>query len=177
MLVTREPGGSPGAEEIRGLLLGGGSERWDVETEALLMLAARRDHLRRTVWPALAEGRHVICDRFADSTLAYQGYGRGMALEDLRAIQRIVAGDVAPDLTLILDLPVEIGLARAAARGDRTRFEAMDLAFHERLRAGFRRIADAEPQRCVVIDASCSVDIVQAALRAVIAERLGLRIG
>src|SRR5438309_11212296 len=115
-LATREPGGSPAAEAIRRLLLEGEAERWDAIGEALLLVAARRDHVTRLIEPALAQGIWVVSDRFADSTLAYQGYGRELALDDLAALHRFALGAFAPDLTLILDLPVEIGLARAAAR-------------------------------------------------------------
>jgi dTMP kinase len=172
---TREPGGSPGAEEIRRLLVSGAPDRWDGEAEALLMNAARRAHLVQTIWPALAQGKWVLSDRFADSTLAYQGYGRGVALAALRQLQAIVAGDFVPDLTLILDLPVELGLARAAKRpGAETRFERLDRAFHERLRQGFLEIAAAEPGRCLVIDAAGDVATVQQRLRAALGRRLGV---
>jgi dTMP kinase len=172
---TREPGGSPGAEEIRRLLVSGEPARWDAETEALLMLAARRSHLVATVWPALAAGRWVLCDRFVDSTIAYQGYGRGLSLDRLAEFHRFIAGDFAPDLTLILDLPVELGLARAAARaGSETRFERMDHGFHERLRQGFLEIARREPQRCVVIDATGDVAAVSGAGAAAVRDRLGV---
>jgi len=150
--ATREPGGSPGAEAIRRLLLEGEGERWDAVGEALLLVAARCDHVARLIAPALAQGEWVVSDRFADSTTAYQGYGRGLALADLAALHRFALGDFAPDLTLILDLPVEIGLARAAARSAADRFERLDREFHERLRRGFHTIAAAEPERCAIID-------------------------
>ncbi|MBI1777563.1 MAG: dTMP kinase [Proteobacteria bacterium] len=153
-IATREPGGSPGAEAIRALLVSGATGRWDGETEALLMTAARRDHVVRTIEPALASGRWVVSDRFTDSTTAYQGYGRGVKLASIEALHRFAVGDTRPDLTLVLDLPVEVGLGRALARsGEETRFERMDRRFHERLRQGFLAIAAAEPQRCRVIDA------------------------
>src|SRR5438874_5483656 len=148
--ATREPGGSPGAEAIRRLLLEGEGERWDAVGEALLLVAARRDHVSRVIEPALAQGVWVVSDRFADSTLAYQGYGRGLALDDLAALHRFALGVFAPDLTLILDLPVEVGLSRTAARpAAADRFERLDRAFHERLRQGFRRTAAEENARCV----------------------------
>src|SRR6266478_1946354 len=151
---TREPGGSEGAEAIRHLLLDGATERWDAVGEALLLYAARRDHVVRLIRPALDRGVWVVCDRFADSTLAYQGYGRGLPIADLLTLHNFALGDFAPDLTLILDLPVAEGLARAARRsGNADRFERLDHAFHERLRHGFHEIAAAEPKRCVVIDA------------------------
>jgi dTMP kinase len=170
---TREPGGSAGAEAIRRLLLDGADERWDAVGEALLFYAARRDHVARLIRPALDQGNWVVCDRFADSTLAYQGYGRGLPLAELQALRRFALGDFAPDLTLILDLPVETGLARAARRsGDADRFERLDRAFHERMRDGFRQIAAAEPQRCVLIDAVGEVENVHRAVLAAVAARL-----
>lgn len=171
---TREPGGSAGAEAIRKLLLEGADERWDAIAEALLLYAARRDHVDRLIAPALERGIWVICDRFADSTLAYQGYGRGLPLADLAALHRLALGDFTPDLTLILDLPVAEGLTRAARRADAAdRFERLDRAFHERLREGFRQIAAAEPQRCVLIDAGGDRGAVHRAVLAAISERLG----
>ena len=171
---TREPGGSEGAEAIRRLLLDGATERWDAVGEALLLYAARRDHVVRLIQPALDRGVWVICDRFADSTLAYQGYGRGLPLADLRALHTLALGDFAPDLTLILDLPVAEGLARAARRcGDADRFERLDAAFHERLRQGFRAIAADNPARCVIIDAAGGVETVHRAIVAAARRRLG----
>lgn len=172
---TREPGGSEGAEAIRRLLLDGANERWDAIGEALLFYAARRDHLVKLIRPALERGRWVVCDRFADSTLVYQGYGRGLPLADLLALHRFALGDFAPDLTLILDLPVADGLARAARRSaDADRFERLDAAFHERLREGFRRIAADHPERCVLIDASGGPDRVHRAIIATVSARLGV---
>ena len=172
-LLTREPGGSAGAEEIRGLLVNGDPERWSPTTEALLLTAARRDHLERTVQPALAAGRWVVCDRFSDSTLAYQGFGAGLPLDNLRALFRLALDGFTPDLTLVFDLPVEIGLARAAARsGGEDRFERMGVDFHQRLRSGFLAIAAAEPERCAVIDASADIDIVSADVLAAVCARL-----
>ena len=172
-LATREPGGSPGAEALRQLLLTGAPERWDAECEALLMVAARRSHLVAAVWPALAAGRVVLCDRFADSTEAYQGWGRGLPREGLMALHRLIAEDFAPDLTLILDLPVAEGLARAARRADTaTRFDRLPPEFHERLRQGFLDIARREPQRCVLIDARPDVDTVHEAVKSAIRARL-----
>ncbi|HZP97981.1 MAG TPA: dTMP kinase [Reyranella sp.] len=161
VLTTREPGGSPGAEMIRKLLVEGPAERWDGTTEALLHFAARRDHLRATVWPALAAGTWVVSDRFADSTHAYQGCGHGIDRDMLQRLHGIAVGDFHPDLTLILDLPVEKGLARAAARrGAETRYESLTRDFHQRVRAGFLDIARREPARCVVIDADRDIDAV-----------------
>jgi dTMP kinase len=172
---TREPGGSAGAEAIRQLLLEGADERWDAIGEALLLYAARRDHVQRTIRPALAAGLWVVSDRFADSTLAYQGYGRGVPIADLMALHRFALGDFVPDLTLILDLPVAAGLARATRRRQRAdRFERLDPQFHERLRHGFRQIAAADPGRCVVIDAAGARETVHRAVLAAVAARLGM---
>ncbi|MGE0658203.1 MAG: dTMP kinase [Reyranellaceae bacterium] len=166
VLTTREPGGSPGAEAIRGLLVQGDADRWDGLTEALLHFAARRDHLVKTIWPALDRGEWVISDRFADSTKAYQGYGHGLDLQVIDGLYQMAVGPFRPDLTLILDIPVEHGLARAARRAGReTRYESMDVDFHRRLRQGFLEIARTEPRRCMVIDASGSPEAVQVAIR------------
>jgi dTMP kinase len=174
---TREPGGSPNAEAIRRLLLEGDGERWDAVGEALLLMAARRDHVTRLIEPSLAQGIWVVSDRFADSTLAYQGYGKGLALADLAALYRFALGAFAPDLTLILDLPVEIGLARAAARGSAAdRFEGLDRAFHERLRHGFRQIAAEDEARCVLLDASADQQAVHRRVLDAVQQRLGLRL-
>ncbi len=159
VVLTREPGGSPGAEAIRALLVQGDANRWDGMTEALLNTAARRDHLTKVIQPAMAQGKVVISDRFADSTMAYQGYGHGVDRATLTQLYRSIAGNFQPDLTLILDLPVEVGLARAGARaGNETRYENMAVVFHQRLRDGFRAIAAAEPGRCRVIDANRPVE-------------------
>lgn len=175
--ATREPGGSLGAEAIRRLLLEGEGERWDAIGEALLLVAARRDHVTRVVAPVLAQGVWVVSDRFADSTMAYQGYGRGVALEVLAALHRFALGEFAPDLTVILDLPVEIGLARAAARSPADRFERLDRDFHQKLRQGFRQIADENPTRCLLIDASGDPHTVHRAVAAAVEQRLGVVLG
>jgi dTMP kinase len=173
-VATREPGGAPGAEMVRKLLVEGPAERWDGITEALLHFAARRDHLRSTVWPALKRGAWVISDRFADSTMAYQGYGHGADRTLLRGLYDMAVGDFCPDLTLILDLPVETGLARATARrGSETRYESLPVAFHERVRAGFLDIAAADPERCVVVDASKDIETIAAAIAEAVGSRLG----
>lgn len=174
VVATREPGGSPGAEMIRKLLVEGPVERWDGMTEALLHFAARREHLRSTVWPALRRGGWVLSDRFADSTLAYQGYGHGVEGAIFEQLYRITAGAFRPDLTLILDLPIETGLARAAARrGLETRYESLPRDFHGRVRAGFLEIAKQDPKRCMVIDATGDIDTIAAAIAQAVAERLG----
>ncbi len=175
VVETREPGGSPGAEEIRELLIHGEAGRWDAMTEALLHFAARRDHVSRVIRPALASGQWVLSDRFADSTMAYQGYGHGLGREVIERLYDLTVGDLRPDLTVILDLPVEEGLRRAAARKDGgSRYERMGRAFHERLRAGFLAIAEREPGRCLVVDASVAVADVEAAIKAAVAARLKL---
>ena len=172
-LTTREPGGAPSAEDIRRLLVDGEPGRWQPMTEALLHYAALREHLDATILPALAAGRWVICDRFADSTMAYQGYGHGLGREAILQIHRIVAADARPDLTLILDIDVEKGLARARSRaGGEDRYERMDRAFHERLRDGFREIAQREPGRCRIIDADGDPDTVAERIKSAVAECL-----
>lgn len=174
VVTTREPGGSPGAEMIRKLLVEGPPERWDGTTEALLHFAARRDHLRSTVWPALQGGAWVISDRFADSTRAYQGFGLGLDLAILGRLQEIAIGSFRPDLTLILDLPVDTGLARAAARrGSETRYESLPRDFHDRVHEGFREIARSEPRRCAIVDASRDIAAVTDGITQVVIERLG----
>jgi dTMP kinase len=174
VVATREPGGSPGAEMVRKLLVEGPAERWDGTTEALLHFAARRDHLRATVWPALKQSTWVVSDRFADSTLAYQGYGHGVDRSLIAQLYALSVGDFRPDLTLVLDLPVEVGLARAASRrGVETRYESLPLDFHRRVRSGFLEIATREPKRCAVIDAAQDIDAIAAAIAATLTERLG----
>jgi len=174
VVTTREPGGAPGAEMIRTLLVEGPAERWDGTTEALLHFAARRDHLRATVWPALGRGAWVVSDRFADSTRAYQGFGHGLDLESLDRLYEVAVDGFRPDLTVILDLPVETGLARAASRrGAETRYESLPRDFHERVRRGFLEIARAEPGRCAIVDASQDIDDIAQAVARLVAERLG----
>ena len=171
--ATREPGGAPGAEEVRRLLVTGDKDRWDPLGEALLLSAARRDHVRRLIAPTLARGETVLCDRFFDSTLAYQGFGHGLPRRTLDQLRGMAVGRLKPDLTLILDLPAAIGLKRAQARrGDETRFESLDLAFHERLREGFLTIAASEPLRCAVINAQQTATAVTEEAWSVLVERL-----
>ena len=141
VVATREPGGAEGAEMIRKLLIEGDPGRWDAMSEMLLHFAARRDHLRRTVLPALERGHWVISDRFADSTMAYQGVAQGVGREAVEALYRLVIGDLRPDLTFILDVPVDTGLGRVAARGPDNRYERMGADFHQRLRQAFLDIA------------------------------------
>jgi len=173
VVQTREPGGSPGAEAIRAVLLGGTTGDFDATTEALLFAAARRDHVRATIRPALKAGRLVLCDRFIDSTRAYQGAAGDLPASVVRRLETLAIGRLRPHLTLILDLPPEIGMARAADRHGATlatsdRFEAKSLAFHEKVRSAFLDIARAEPARCRVVDATQPPDIVLAAAEAAI---------
>ena len=171
--VTREPGGSPGAEEIRALLVTGAPGRWDPLSELLLHYAARRDHLVRRILPALEAGTWVVCDRFLDSTLAYQGYGLGVPLDTIASVRHAVLGGFAPDLTVILDVAPEAGKARIARRpGGEDRYERMGAAFHARVRAGFSKIAAAEPERCAVIPANGPIDTVAADIAAAVESRL-----
>ncbi|MCP8941114.1 dTMP kinase [Alsobacter sp. SYSU M60028] len=176
VVATREPGGSPRAEEIRAVILSGSARRLGPLAEALLFAAARADHLDVTIRPALARGAWVVCDRFFDSTRAYQGARGGVDASVLAALDRIVVGETRPDLTLVLDLPAELGLARAHARRGAAepvdRFEAEDLAFHEALRRDFLAIAAAEPARCVVVDASGGEDEVAEAVWRAVESRL-----
>ncbi|MDE1986668.1 MAG: dTMP kinase [Alphaproteobacteria bacterium] len=174
-VLTREPGGSPGAEEIRDLLVNGEPGRWDVLTETLMLYAARADHVTRTIKPALAEGRWVLCDRFSDSSYAYQGAGRGLDRETVRRIESVAIGDFKPELTLVLDLPAEEGLKRAHARASsESRFEKFDVEFHERLRQAFLDIAKRNGDRCRVIDASGDEDTVAHAILDAVKTRFGL---
>ena len=171
VITTREPGGSPGAEAVRALLVTGAADRWSPTAEALLIYAARLDHVERVIAPALARGAIVVCDRFADSTRAYQGGETSASL--IAALEAEVRARCWPDMTLILDLDPALGLARAQARaGTETRFEAKGLAFHEALRARFLAIAAAEPERCRVIDASQGEDRVATSVWRAVEERL-----
>jgi dTMP kinase len=165
VIVTREPGGSPGAEIMRHLVLSGMGKLLGADAETLLSAAARDDHVRTVIQPALNQGTWVLCDRFSDSTRAYQGSLGQVEPGVLNAMQRVTIGDLKPDLTIILDIPVEIGLKRAAARrgsGVPDRFEAENLQFHRDLREAYRQIAADEPQRCVLIDADADTDTVAA---------------
>jgi dTMP kinase len=180
VVTTREPGGSPGAEAIRALLVEHRDHEWTALTEAFLHSAARAEHVAATVRPALERGAWVISDRFSDSTMAYQGYGLGLSKATIRALTKLATGGLTPDVTLILDLPVDTGLARAGRRiaaGNgpaEDRYERMADTFHERLRRGFRAIARTEPRRCRLIDASGSVDDVAASIWAAVAKRFRL---
>jgi dTMP kinase len=162
VLLTREPGGSPFAEVIRNVLLDPATPRHSALSEALLFYAARADHIAEVIRPALAAGRWVVCDRFSDSTRVYQGHAGHLEGATIDTLERLVVGATVPDLTIIVDVPVELGLARAAARragrpaagAGPDAYEGRDASFHERLRSGFLEIARREPGRCVVVDGS-----------------------
>lgn len=177
VVMTREPGGSPKAERIRALLLSGAAKRFGTLAETVLFSAARIDHIDQLIAPALARGAWVLCDRFTDSTRVYQGTSGEVDPRQIELLEEVVTGEVRPVLTFILDLPAETGLARAAARAGAgqaatDRFEAEGLAFHERLRTAFLAIAQAEPERCVVIDATGDELAVEARIWAEVAARL-----
>lgn len=174
-ILTREPGGSEGAEQIRKLLVEGEPGRWAPLVETLLLFAARADHIGTVIEPALATGKWVICDRFTDSTFAYQGAGRGVSEADIECIDRLIAGSFRPDLTLILDAPVAEAMSRIGSRAHaEDRFEKFDMAFHERLRSYFRELARREPQRCVLIDSSATPEEVSAEILRAVTGRFGL---
>ena len=174
-IVTREPGGSPGAEVIRTLLVEGEPGRWTPEVETLLMFAARADHIARTIRPAVESGSWVICDRFTDSTYAYQGAGRGVDAEFIRRIERASVGDFRPELTLILDLPVGEAFSRIGDRAHaENRFEKFDHGFHERLRTYFCELSEREPDRCVLIDSRGAADEVSQQIWRAVATRFKL---
>lgn len=161
LLHTREPGGTPLAEEIRELLLSKRDEQVDAKSELLLMYAARAQHVSQKIKPALEQGQWVLCDRFSDASFAYQGAGRALGLAKLTELDQWVLEGFKPDLTILLDLPVEIGLSRAQERGPIDRFEEEKIEFFEQVRQGYLQIADQEPQRVKVVDASGSLETVQ----------------
>jgi dTMP kinase len=173
-IVTREPGGSPGAEIIRHLVLSGMGKLLGPDAETLLFAAARDDHVHTVIEPALKQGIWVLCDRFSDSTRAYQGRLGQVAPEVLNAMQRVTIGDLKPDLTIILDVPVEVGMKRAAARRGADapdRFESEDVRFHQDLREAYRQIAAGEPRRCVLIDANADAATVAASVWTALRDR------
>jgi dTMP kinase len=175
VLLTREPGGSPGAEIIRHVLLSGAAKPLGPEAEAILFAAARDDHIRNTIMPALTRGRWVICDRFTDSTRVYQGVLGGVDAKLLRALERVTVGELKPDLTFVLDAPIEVGLSRAEKRRGEAasdRFESESKEFHEKLRDAFRMLALGDPNRCVLIDASATRLEVADQIWAVVNQRL-----
>ena len=179
-LGTREPGGTALGEMIRQVLLEAGKEEISFPTELFLYLADRAQHVQKVIRPALASGIIVLCDRFTDSTLAYQGYGRGVDLDMLRRLNQVASPGVTPDLTFLLDCPVEVGLPRTAQRivnqtsGKRRedRFEREKVEFHERVRAGFLELARAEPKRIVILDASRALQEVHKEIRKIVDEKL-----
>lgn len=173
VVTTREPGGSPGAEQIRALLVDGPPERWTPLTEALLMYAARADHLERTVNPARARGAIVLSDRFADSTMAYQGLAGDLGPERVRLLHDLVVGSDGPNLTLILDAG-EAGFQRATRRSGEDRFEQKGAAYQRRVRDAFRSIAAAEPRRCALVSGDKDADTVSTEIAAIVRDRLGL---
>ncbi|HIM77609.1 MAG TPA: dTMP kinase [Rhodospirillales bacterium] len=183
-VITREPGGAPGAEMIRSLLVEGDIDRWQPMTEALLHFAARLEHVRETIAPALEEGQWVVSDRFSDSTIAYQGYGHDLGQETMARLHELVLGGFQTDLTLILDIPVEAGLARAGKReagkieagesAGEDRYERMDLDFHRRLRDGFLDIARRNSERCLIVDADQAPDQVHTLIREIVQNRFGV---
>ncbi|WP_421878944.1 dTMP kinase [Pacificispira sp.] len=173
-VVTREPGGTDGAQAIRELVVSGAGDRWGPVSEALLMYAARRDHVDRVIKPSLASGKWVLCDRFSDSTLAYQGYARGLGAAWVRELDRLSLDGFKPDLTLLLDLPVSEGLLRASARGGPDRFELLGHQFHEDLRRAFLDIAATDPDRVVTLSAEGSVDAVAERVKDTVRSRFAL---
>lgn len=170
VVLTREPGGTPLAERIRDLLLTPADEPMSSDTELLLVFAARAQHLAQVIRPALARGAIVLCDRFTDATYAYQGGGRGQSVQRIEQLEYFVQGDMRPDLTLIFDLPVEVGLSRAAARGRLDRFEQEGLEFFEAVRSAYLDRARQAPQRYRVIDAGQPLSAVQQDLDALLPE-------
>ena len=172
VVLTREPGGTPLAERIRELLLTPSEETMAVDTELLLMFAARAQHLAAVIRPALARGAVVLCDRFTDATYAYQGGGRGVDVARIATLEDFVQGDLRPDLTLVFDLPIEIGLARAAARGRLDRFEQEGQGFFEAVRQAYLQRAHAQPQRYAILDAGQTLSAVQTALDALLPDIL-----
>lgn len=172
VILTREPGGTPDAEEIRNLLLNGDTCRWDSMTELLLMFASRRDHLIKKIWPALEKGAWVLSDRFSDSSMAYQGYAHGLGRDVVQRMYDLVVGDYKPDLTIILDIDHAVGLKRADARPvisqKEDRFERMGDEFHSKIREAFLDIAAQEPDRCKVFNADQSPDNLNAQIIGVV---------
>ena len=175
VVLTREPGGSTGAEIIRHILLSGIAKPLGAETEAILFAAARDDHVRNTILPALKSGQWVISDRFIDSTRVYQGTLGNVDQRLIRSLERVTVGSAVPELTFILDVPAKVGLARAKSRRGQTsadRFEAESLEFHEKLREEYRALATAEPDRCIVIDGRAPREIVSDHIWAIVQDRL-----
>ena len=174
VVVTREPGGTSEGQEIRNLLVSGDKDKWSPLSETLLILADRAAHLERVIRPSLAEGKYVVCDRFFDSTKAYQGVAGGLGLDVIHNLQQAVLGTTLPDVTLLLDIDPEKGLRRAQERGGELRFESKTLAYHRTLRNAFLDFAAQEPDRIFVIDADRDVEAVSADILAVLDERLNV---
>ena len=172
VVVTREPGGTPVGQEIRNLLVSGDKDKWSPLSETLLILADRAAHLERVIRPALADGKYVVCDRFFDSTRAYQGIAGGLGVEVIHNLQQPVLGTTLPDVTLLLDIDPEKGLSRAQERGGDLRFESKTLAYHQTLRQAFLDFAKQEPERMVVIDADRDIEAVSTDIITVLGERL-----
>ena len=177
-LVTREPGGAPGAELIRDLLVDGATDKWDPFTETLLHITARHDHVENLIRPALLAGKWVVCDRFLHSTRAYQGYGQGQDLKIIDALHEIALWGLHPDLTIILDLDAEIGLQRAFGRGDEngTRYESMGAEFHQRIRSGFLEMAEQSSESFLVIDASEDIETIALRVKEAVRHRFSIDI-
>lgn len=173
VVATREPGGTEGAEAIRNLVTEGAADRWSPLTETLLFLAAREDHISRLIKPSLARGQWVLCDRFIDSTRVYQGIAGTLGLDLIDRLHATLFKNVTPDLTLLLDVPVEIGLARRQGSGEVNRFDRMVTDFHRTVRSGFLDLASGEPGRFAVIDAGLDEDQVESAIQQTVAERFG----
>jgi len=174
VVATREPGGTSEGQEIRNLLVSGDKDKWSPLSETLLILADRAAHLERVIRPALAEGKYVVCDRFFDSTKAYQGVAGGLGLDVIHNLQQPVLGKTLPDVTLLLDIDPEKGLRRAQERGGELRFESKTLAYHRTLRNAFLDFAAQEPERIFVIDADRDVEAVSADILAVLDERINV---
>ena len=174
VLETREPGGTPESEALRDLLVQGDPDRWSARSELLLITAARVEHVNRLIEPALTEGKWVICDRFADSTLAYQGIAGELGLELVEQLQKLAVGATAPDVTFLLDVRAEAGLQRAEKRGGAARFEKKGAAFHQTLRDGFLALANENPQRIVLIDGEDTFDNVWRQIEAELGRRFKL---
>lgn len=182
VVTTREPGGTAEAESIRSLLVQRDGGEWNAMAETLLLFAARVMHIEKVIQPALDSGHIVICDRFTDSTFAYQGYGRGLDIDKIKAIEKMSVGDFKPDMTFVLDLDARTGLARSGKRlaeqkgyeSTEDRFERMDVTFHETLREGFLEIARQDPKRCIVLDAAQSADAVFDTLKAAVLENMSI---
>jgi dTMP kinase len=172
VIVTREPGGTPVGQEIRNLLVSGDKDKWSPLSETLLILADRAAHLERVIRPALADGKYVVCDRFFDSTRAYQGIAGGLGLEVIHNLQQPVLATTLPDVTLLLDIDPEKGLSRAQERGGDLRFESKTLEYHQTLRQAFLDFAKQEPERMVVIDADRDIEAVSTDIITVLGERL-----